>query len=73
MGRMGLVGRLICGEGPLAAQSISISGVAVGRWLAYPLGLRLLPLFYGECFSSGRGRETDWIRADSGVHGVRPY
>ena len=66
---MGRVGRLICGEGHLAAQSTSSSVVAVGRWLAYPLGLRPLPLFYGESFSSGRGRETDRIRADGGSAG----
>ena len=37
--------------------------------MAYPLGLWPLPLFYGESFSSGRGRETDMKRADGGSAG----
>ena len=62
VGQRGLVGRLICGEGHLAVQSISISVVAVGRWVAYPLGLRPLPLLERVLVRAAGGKRTGYGR-----------
>ena len=51
---MGLVGRVICGEEHLAAQSISIGVVAVGRWHT-PSAFGHSPYFMGRVLVRAAG------------------